>query len=644
MKMKNLYLLEQNVLPYNVEKNTLSEILDKILSIYTRLCYFLATKTRERGDFVVTNGVLKRKFSPEKIYAYYLSRKPCMPAALSIYDRFVQRLETYHRGLRLEEIVKSRLTTRIAKSIRLIETTENIWLKYNFKNAKILDGTSMTGKAMQAFCRKKGIPVRPILPFSLVLDFFFNQLERRILKLKMWTNFSRLKPQVKEEKIFHSYEDNSPRILLLAFHVNHLNLIERLVERFPSRLKGILLVHEYLRSVKREQVDRISKKIRVKTLESYVSEDTLRIFRKMRHMQEKTLPTIVSQCSDVFVYNGISLWSMVQNYFFQLVKEDYPAIIASIELVNTILDKEKPDLILGVVAHRCIERIFFMFAREKGIPTLAVFHAALDPDAAHPGFQLAENIACHGPKVKEMLEKMGVKTSKIRVVGNPLWDRIYYLLCNVDKSKIRDALFQKFSLDPKLKLLVFTTQPKENVMSYITFLLKDVLEHLLDFALIIKVHPAENVAFYNKLLNDFKEQDRVRVLKSVDIHELLLASDIVLTLKSTTGFEAMMLEKPVVIINLKEGHTTFPYTPHEATLHVHDLESLTQALKKLAYDQQMRKRLVNASKEVVYGLAYKQDGLATNRVIQLIKEIIGPSHACISNTRHIIYRKADFVW
>jgi 3-deoxy-D-manno-octulosonic-acid transferase len=95
--------------------------------------------------------------------------------------------------------------------------------------------------------------------------------------------------------------------------------------------------------------------------------------------------------------------------------------------------------------------------------------------------------------------------------------------------------------------------------------------------------------------------------------------------RSTTALEAMILDKPVIIVDFIKNPFPTPYTESGAAIGVYKEEDLAPTIEKVLHNQKVQKELKNNRKQFVYEHAYKIDGQASKRVVDLIKLMIQES-------------------
>ena len=97
---------------------------------------------------------------------------------------------------------------------------------------------------------------------------------------------------------------------------------------------------------------------------------------------------------------------------------------------------------------------------------------------------------------------------------------------------------------------------------------------------------------------------------------------LLITKYSTTALEAMIINKPVVVINLSGQPTPVPYAEEGAALGVYRYEDIEQAILNALYDEETRGRLKTGRYQFVRNWAGEPDGKASQRIVTLMKEMV----------------------
>lgn len=278
---------------------------------------------------------------------------------------------------------------------------------------------------------------------------------------------------------------------------------------------------------------------------------------------------------------------------------------------------KKPDIIVVVNDLTLFGRAAVAAGKLLDIPSLRISASVVGPKQRMPPVS-ADYLAVSGEAIKEVYVQSGVNPEKITITGDPRFDKLF----KRDRQKDRAIIFSKFGIDPARKLVVLTTENIEEeetrkILNAVYLAVKDNN----DLYLIVKPHPVEPSLLHHNLLETMG-LDNACVVEKADIYELLNAADCVITSFSTTGLEAMMLDRPVISINLTGKPDKMPYAASGAATGVYQEEALNQVLMDALKNNGIRKELKANRINFVNHYNYEIDGKASIRITNLISKII----------------------
>jgi hypothetical protein len=306
-------------------------------------------------------------------------------------------------------------------------------------------------------------------------------------------------------------------------------------------------------------------------------------------------------------------------------------IVKQIEMAKEAVKEEKPDLILVTSEGSGIfEKALLVAGSLKKIPTLAIQHGHIGPlhqgymhsknsiapsgSVQSPYLQIADKTAVYGPFHYNFLTKISAyPASAVVVTGQPRYDKL--LMANKIFSK--EDFCAKLGLAPDRKIVLVATQPVPMRKAFIESVLKG-LKPFPDLQTIVKPHPKENSELYEKLI----EEEKMGVIllpREAETLEALYACDLLVAMSSTVITEATILGKPAVTVR-PVGEDSAPFYD-EVTLRIDLGEDLAPIFRKALYDERTREKLKNAERKFAFNHAYKQDGKATERVVDLIEQM-----------------------
>jgi hypothetical protein len=250
-------------------------------------------------------------------------------------------------------------------------------------------------------------------------------------------------------------------------------------------------------------------------------------------------------------YMGIGFLAMVRARGLRAARADYAVrarqSFCPTEFFEEIFSVLKPGVVVATSAPRS-ERAALEAARALGIKRLCLvdLYAPFEVEwCASPGF--ADRICVLSDAVAAHMQAHGVPAEKVRVTGNPSFDR----LGQVDRLELRKKFRTEHAIPEDARVVAWISQPEPRKHPFCDLVgdpqmpvkVEDALAahfaHSPDVRIVIRMHPSETRE-KRFLGNHVSYSD---TLQSLD--ELLSGVDCVLTSGSTVGLEAAMLGTPV---------------------------------------------------------------------------------------------------
>lgn len=226
---------------------------------------------------------------------------------------------------------------------------------------------------------------------------------------------------------------------------------------------------------------------------------------------------------------------------------------------------------------------------------------------------------CPGEYYKELKEYSCV-SKKVVVMGQPRYDTFTHADEIYDRIKITRDL----GLDPTKKIILWCTQTHGQSLdenrSSINAVYNVISSLKEDVQLIIKLHPEEEQDA--PLYNENTHYKPLILKRDMDTNALLYSCDLMITKNSTTAMEAVILNKPVIVLNLGGDPDRVNYVSEGVALGVYDPADLSFAVEKILDDNSI---LHENREDYIKKYLYKVDGKATERVVDLILSLLDES-------------------
>jgi len=346
-------------------------------------------------------------------------------------------------------------------------------------------------------------------------------------------------------------------------------------------------------------------------------------FKVKRKPQYK--PDLISEGKEIYYFKGLSIEKLIEYKLVEYFSETFPRIKKNLKLLNGLLSKKLIKTIvlrhdLWELQKTCVE-----VAKKYNISTLVVQHGVFGEKGEEIIF--ADKIAVWGKMCVDIYEAFGNDPKKCRITGNPRLDQFY-----LSKPKFsREDVCRALNLDKEKKIIIlasglfistflssYMTGDENNVI--ISEVVK-AMKELPQYQLVIKLHPYENSIFSNSFIK-YYNSNNVVVVKKFDLYSLINASELLLTKRSTVGLKAIVLGKPLIVINFEKRQEINPYVRSRVALEITRPADIKAAIISALEDSKLIDEFRNKSRVFIQDYAYRIDGKSSQRVLQLIEEII----------------------
>jgi len=323
--------------------------------------------------------------------------------------------------------------------------------------------------------------------------------------------------------------------------------------------------------------------------------------------------------AEKMVFEGMSFADAFSECMPRFIEKDWTEFAFVIEILSKEFEKQKPEVVVLWEDMVPFERICALLAKKNKTKSLVVQHGLFKPRTKVKdwlaGFAplTADKIAVWGPIHKRMLMKKQVPENRIVITGSPRFDPLL-------NRKFDDKGFRKkLGLKKGEKLVVLATQPYTVETTPPAVLAENVLKAVKAIPkarMAIKIHPLERRLDYKKMLE--REGNHVTLLEKTDLHQLLHCADTVIVFSSTVGIEAMLLGKPVIVYADKLLEKSV-YKEFSKSLIARNMKQVRLLLEKILQNSLDKEMLKKEIEKFVYDNAFKQDGKASQRIIEEIK-------------------------
>lgn len=219
-----------------------------------------------------------------------------------------------------------------------------------------------------------------------------------------------------------------------------------------------------------------------------------------------------------------------------------------------LLNHHRPSAIVSVDVADPRARVFCLLANKLGIPVVQLQAGAINQECIEWSFCNDDLMLCHGPKIENELKKLDFDTRNVICTGSAKFERL-----SIRSAKQQMSLSSRFSVpDNKITVLLLTSytglfdtssELREQHQIYNNAYHDIISETILcdNVALIIKPHPLENPRIHKNIAAKY---DNIFVAESREnTSDLIGSTDAVISFGSTATFDAVILNKVVIVMN-----------------------------------------------------------------------------------------------
>jgi hypothetical protein len=333
---------------------------------------------------------------------------------------------------------------------------------------------------------------------------------------------------------------------------------------------------------------------------------------------------------EAFSHRGVSFADLAEPDLAGTMLLQLPWAIRCYEEMARVLAATRPRVVCLYAESSGWGRAALAACRAAGVPTVAVQHGILYPgyysyrhDPDEDACPRPDRTAVFGEAARRLLREMGRYPAPALVTtGSPKFDD----LLRGARERDRDLLRRRLGVGEGERLLAVASrfQPIRRTHQAIgpAFpALVRAVQALPGVRALVKPHPAEPPAAYDAVLRD-EGATRVSVLPpGADLVELLHAADALVTVESLSAVEALVLGRPVVVLNMPTHLRDLE--DQGVALGVAAGEDPLPALRAVLFDAEARGALAEARARYLSDFAMGVDGRATARIAALLREAAG---------------------
>jgi UDP-N-acetylglucosamine 2-epimerase len=288
---------------------------------------------------------------------------------------------------------------------------------------------------------------------------------------------------------------------------------------------------------------------------------------------------------------------------------------------------EKPDVLVLYAESSGLGRAAVLAARQAGIPSFAVQHGIMYPqyfshehereelerENEGEAVPIPSRTAVFGSLAKDLLmDRGGYREDRIVVTGSPKFDALVETAAGYDTRATRRLL----GVPERARMLLLAS--RFSAVGPVFEELVNAVERLDDVWLLVKPHQAEAPTPYVGVLSRLRPTRSKLVEPATNLLELLVASDGLITVDSFASSEALVLGRPVLVVNLPSNLASL--VDRGVALGVERGDSIEAALRRILFEDDVTRELEEKRRVYLQEFAFGADGRSTERIVRAILE------------------------
>ncbi len=524
-----------------------------------------------------------------------------------------------YKGIDIDWILEDAFSQDLTEIMQRVEAMTLIIDREKINKIYVVDDNSAASDVAILIATQKKIPIIKVK--TPVFHIFH-------IKKKVATHFRLVRKFLKQisyaigrEENKNQYKVNERNAMIVIFEPNQVKYLSPLIKEMDRMdLKPFVVCYNHgpiEKTLQNENIDYTLfwDLLDVRTIVK-ITQESSRLRKRWKVIRRERSFT------DAFIINEINLWNLVEDLFFKKYLKTCEYTFEILEVMTSTFAEKSIDIIIMLRDIIWPERVIIGAADLNNIPSLIVQHGVMADTWAYVPLY-GTKMAVFGEVSKEFMIQHETESNRLFVTGSIFYDQ----LLNRKDFRSKSDICKLLNLDNDKCIITLATQavvelrlmPLKEWMAHIS-IITEALNRFSDVQLVIKLHPAEKEDKYKYMLSDMKID--VKIVKDTDFHSLLKASDTLLTESSTVGLDAMILGIPVITMNFTGRPDVIPYASSGAAIGVKNQKELTIAIKNALYDEDTRKSLEVKRDEFLEDYLYKLDGLSSERVVNLIIEMI----------------------
>jgi hypothetical protein len=303
---------------------------------------------------------------------------------------------------------------------------------------------------------------------------------------------------------------------------------------------------------------------------------------------------------------------LIRNSRTGIVSELALGMVAKIGLVR-LYSAWEPKFVISTANLWPFDCAVFTEAQRLGVPSFVVQHGITN----HYWWPfVATKMLLWGKVFENELHNLGAPARQLAVCGMPAADNTFARCKSDAMRRIRGTA-------SRILVLSHTHARDYEPELYTRYgiMLKAIAAATPSIRWYVKLHPVEDESFYHELLGGMFPNLSI-LPKSTTLEEAVAKADVTCTLWSTSGLEAMMMQRPLVVMDVAPKVHDYAWWPKSGGgTYAPTAEAMLAFITKASMDGQFLTQLVARQNEFL-AQNFANSGRAAETILDTIEEVV----------------------
>ena len=290
-----------------------------------------------------------------------------------------------------------------------------------------------------------------------------------------------------------------------------------------------------------------------------------------------------------------------------------------IEVYHDVLGHLRPDVVVSTTYNSIPGRAAALTARAHGAKSAYIQHGILVSSYFNTYF-CNDLIFVWGRYEQRNLLCFGHEASAVHVMGSSLYDDF-----------IRRIQHQRTRPFPKpgepLRIAFMASRTGGAVSSIVVS--RATIQAVAEAArstpgahLSVKVHPGDSTTLPEEVMRNYPE---FRLVRSGNSQDVIMESDLVIVVSSTTGYEACLADRPLIVLDLtgmRDHLGRIEYEKYGAAIVLTRAEDLRPTIQRLQTDETSQSELANGRRKLIDDMLNGGSGNAAELAAGVIRRCL----------------------